>query len=54
MSAVAVKDYKPSADELLQWHLSQGWQPQVSELVDGARVLGHASCMFEPAEIGPA
>ncbi|MFN8552508.1 MAG: hypothetical protein U0103_13620 [Candidatus Obscuribacterales bacterium] len=43
MTAVAVWDRQPNADELLAWHIADGWTPQVSDLKDGSRVLGHAA-----------
>jgi hypothetical protein len=43
-SAVAVWQHRPTADELLQYRLANGWTPTPSEMVDGMRVLGHASC----------
>lgn len=44
MTAVAVWPEKPQPDDLLAWHLADGWIPQVSALKDGARIDGHAAC----------
>ncbi|HEY8563432.1 MAG TPA: hypothetical protein VIL74_23840 [Pyrinomonadaceae bacterium] len=47
MTAVAVFDFRPSADELLQLRLENGWRPTASSLKDGDRILGHAACTIE-------
>ena len=47
MAAVAVWDHHPSADELLSTRLASGWKPTVTNLVDGAAVLGHAACVHK-------
>jgi len=44
LTAVAVWQHKPTADELLEYRLADGWTPTPSEMVDGMRVLGHSSC----------
>ena len=44
MTAVAVWDHYPSADELLDARLKGGWRPTPSPLKDGDAVLGHAAC----------
>jgi hypothetical protein len=44
ITAVAVWDRIPSADELLAKRLESGWQPRPSMLKDGDRVVGHAAC----------
>lgn len=43
--AVAIWNERPDADDLLDWHLAMGWRPQVSELIDGDKILGHAACL---------
>ncbi|MBA2339089.1 MAG: hypothetical protein H0V88_01730 [Pyrinomonadaceae bacterium] len=45
MTAVAVWDHQPDADELLQARLARGWTPTASMLKAGDRILGHASCL---------
>jgi hypothetical protein len=44
LTAVAVWQHRPTADELLEYRLADGWTATPSEMVDGMRVLGHASC----------
>jgi hypothetical protein len=44
VTAVAVWDHYPSADELLDARLRTGWTPTPSALKDGERVVGHAAC----------
>ena len=44
ITAVAVWDHLPSADELLEARLAEGWEPRPSLLKDGDRVVGHAAC----------
>ncbi|MDQ3818272.1 MAG: hypothetical protein M3362_11430 [Acidobacteriota bacterium] len=44
MTAVAVWDHHPSADELLEARLKAGWTPTPSALKEGDAVLGHAAC----------
>jgi len=45
VTAVAVWDHRPSADELLQARLDAGWTPTPTALRDGGeQVLGHAAC----------
>jgi hypothetical protein len=46
LTAVAVWDHKPSADELLHWRLAGGWQPLTSCLKGGPRIDGHAACLM--------
>jgi len=46
VTAVAVWDHHPSADEMLQARIKEGWKPTPSLLQEGDKVLGHASCMF--------
>ncbi|HEY7544351.1 MAG TPA: hypothetical protein VID27_05695 [Blastocatellia bacterium] len=37
-------DHTPSADELLEARLAEGWTPTPSRMKEGDRVLGHAAC----------
>jgi hypothetical protein len=45
LTAVAVWDHRPSADELLAARLRDGWEPTPSDLQTGPTVLGHAACL---------
>lgn len=45
MTAVAVWDRKPSAQDLLEARLARGWAPTATALKDGDRVLGFAACV---------
>jgi hypothetical protein len=45
VTAVAVWDHVPTADELLEARLSDGWKPTTSALKEGNKVLGHAACV---------
>jgi len=44
ITAVAVWDHVPSADELLRVRLASGWKPRPTLMKDGDRVVGHAAC----------
>lgn len=44
MTAVAVWNHAPSADELLDARLARGWTPLPTATVDGDVILGHAAC----------
>jgi len=48
--AVAIFDEKPTATTLLELRLQSGWQPQVSALVSGDVILGHAACLIGKPE----
>ena len=48
MTAVAVWDNQPTADELLARRLQEGWQPTPTRLQEGPRILGHAACLCPP------
>ena len=50
MTAVAVWDKHPSADELLEYRLSKGWMPTPSPLKEGDKIEGHAACLIDQAE----
>jgi hypothetical protein len=47
LTAVAVWDHKPSADELLAFRVEAGWRPTLTPLQTGPAVLGHAACLCE-------
>jgi hypothetical protein len=49
VTAVAVWDHRPSADELLQQRIAAGWQPTATALKDGEQILGHAACLVKLA-----
>jgi hypothetical protein len=44
VTAVAVWDHYPNANELLEARLNAGWTPTPSALKGGDAVLGHAAC----------
>jgi hypothetical protein len=44
VTAVAVWDHRPSADELLDARLGRGWQPTATATRDGPQILGYAQC----------
>jgi hypothetical protein len=44
VTAVAVWDHRPSADELLDARLARGWTATTTATVDGHVILGHAAC----------
>jgi len=43
--SVSVWDHRPSADELLEKRLKNGWTPTASDLQGGPAILGHAACV---------
>lgn len=45
MTAVAVWDRLPSADELLAARLAGGWTPTPTATREGDKILGHAACV---------
>jgi hypothetical protein len=45
VTAIAIWDHRPTADELLTVRLNEGWRPTPSKLKDGDRVIGHAACL---------
>jgi hypothetical protein len=49
VTAVAVWDHKPTADELLAARLARGWHPTATATVEGKVILGHASCSINAA-----
>jgi hypothetical protein len=44
VTAVAVWDHLPTADELLADRLARGWSPTPTSTREGDVVLGHAAC----------
>jgi hypothetical protein len=46
--AVAIWDHRPTAAEVLERRLAEGWKPTASSLKDGERVLGYAACAVVP------
>jgi hypothetical protein len=44
VTAVAVWDHAPSADEMLDARLARGWEPTPTGMQGGAQILGHAAC----------
>lgn len=46
--AVAIWDHRPTAAELLERRLSDGWTATPSPLKAGDRVLGYADCAVMP------
>jgi len=46
--AVAIWDHLPTAQELLDARLENGWQPTASDLQDGEQILGYAACLLVP------
>jgi hypothetical protein len=47
VTAVAVWDKHPTADEILEHRLSQGWKPTASALQAGDEIIGHAACVLK-------
>jgi hypothetical protein len=45
LAAVAAWDHKPTADELLEARIADGWQPTESALQGGLRIEGYAACL---------
>lgn len=45
ITAVAVWDHLPGAEELLNRRVQSGWTPRPSVLKEGDRVVGHAACL---------
>jgi hypothetical protein len=48
VTAVAVWDHLPTADELLSARTARGWTPTATGLQGGERILGHAACLVPP------
>jgi hypothetical protein len=47
LTAVAVWPHRPSADELLERRLADGWNPTPTRLQTGPQILGHAACLSD-------
>jgi hypothetical protein len=47
VTAVAVWDHHPTADELLAVRVESGWKPTPSSLNDGDEIIGHAACILK-------
>jgi hypothetical protein len=47
VTAVAVWNHRPTAQELLDARLAAGWRPTASALRQGERVTGYAACVFD-------
>lgn len=45
ITAVAVWNHLPGAEELLSRRVESGWTPRPSILKEGDRVVGHAACL---------
>jgi hypothetical protein len=45
VTAVAVWNHHPTADELLAARLARGWAPTATAMQDGQVILGHAACL---------
>jgi len=45
VTAIAIWDHAPNADELLAVRVNEGWRPTPSKLKEGDRVIGHAACL---------
>ena len=45
MTAVAVWDHRPTAQELLEARLAAGWRPTPTAVRGGEEVLGYAKCL---------
>lgn len=46
--AVAIWDHRPTARELLDARLADGWTPTPTATQDGPEVLGYAACAWRP------
>ncbi|MDC0715749.1 hypothetical protein [Nannocystis bainbridge] len=53
MTAVAVWDHAPTADELLAARVAAGWRPTPTATRDGDVILGHAACLSERTDLPP-
>ena len=50
MTAVAVWDHRPTAQELLAARVAAGWQPTPTATRDGDVILGYAACLWPPQD----
>ncbi|PCC67775.1 hypothetical protein SAMN02745121_02411 [Nannocystis exedens] len=51
MTAVAVWDHAPTADELLAARVAAGWRPTPTATREGDVILGHAACLLPGADL---
>jgi hypothetical protein len=54
VTAVAVWDPAPDADELLAARVARGWEPTPTGTRDGPQILGHAACLAARPAAEPA
>jgi hypothetical protein len=54
VTAVAVWDHAPTADELLAARTARGWAPTPTATREGEKILGHAACLVTPVTSAPA
>jgi hypothetical protein len=47
VTAVAVWDHRPTARELLDQRLADGWRPTATGTRAGEKILGYAACVFD-------
>lgn len=50
MTAVAVWDHRPRAQELLDARIAAGWYPTPTATRDGDVILGYAACVWPPKD----
>jgi hypothetical protein len=50
VTAVAVWDHSPNADELLAARVAAGWAPTPTATREGDKILGHAACLVDRAQ----
>ena len=50
MTAVAVWDHAPSAQDLLDARLAGGFRPTPTATRDGDKILGYAACAVPPPQ----
>jgi hypothetical protein len=49
VTAVAVWDHLPTAEELLAARVARGWEPTPTGTRDGDQILGFAACLVKKA-----
>ena len=45
ITEISVWNHEPTADELLNARIAEGWEPTPSLLKEGEVILGHAACL---------
>jgi hypothetical protein len=50
VTAVAVWDHRPGAQELLEARLAAGWRPTPTATRSGDVILGYAACVWPPTD----